>query len=335
MDMDHKMIFVIGPPRSGSTLLQRMLSSHSQIFSCPEPHILTPLAHLGYYENVDQAPYDHLRAVDAIRGFVDMLPNKEQDYIDACRAYADTLYSRRMNQSSAKYFLDKTPAYGLILDFITKIYPDAKYIVLTRHPAAIFSSYAKSFFDDDYEAAQNYNPILNRYLPAMARFIREKKVPFIHVRYEDVVKNPPEQLQKIFEYLQLEYQEEVIHYGNKQHDEKGLGDPYGVKQHNKPVTSSVSKWAREMAGDQNKIKIISNIVDSLEPQDVKTWGYDYDSLLLPLKDADPDSVRKKRNPINKFTVERKVLRMLRKNIHQNRFGKIVKKVRFTCDVLLR
>ena len=55
--METKLIFVIGPPRSGSTLLQRMLSSHSAIFSCPELHIITPLAHLGYYKTVDKAPY--------------------------------------------------------------------------------------------------------------------------------------------------------------------------------------------------------------------------------------------------------------------------------------
>ena len=121
--MESKLIFVIGSPRSGSTLLQRMLSSHSSIFSCPEPHIITPLAHLGYYETVEKAPYDHLRAVDAIRDFVSELPEGEEDYLDACRAYTDSLYSRRLQTSSKSLFLDKTPAYALVLDFLTKLYP--------------------------------------------------------------------------------------------------------------------------------------------------------------------------------------------------------------------
>jgi len=42
--MEERMLFVIGSPRSGSTLLQRMLSSHSMIYGRPEPHLITPLA---------------------------------------------------------------------------------------------------------------------------------------------------------------------------------------------------------------------------------------------------------------------------------------------------
>ena len=63
-------------------------------------------------------------------------------------------------------------SYGLVLDFIARIYPTAKYVVLTRHPLAIFSSYAESFFAGDYKAAHDYNPIVERYVPALAK--REK-----------------------------------------------------------------------------------------------------------------------------------------------------------------
>ncbi|MDP7640106.1 MAG: sulfotransferase, partial [Candidatus Hydrogenedentes bacterium] len=43
-------------PRSGSTLLERILESHSAILGGPEPHLMTPLAHLGVWDNVDKAP---------------------------------------------------------------------------------------------------------------------------------------------------------------------------------------------------------------------------------------------------------------------------------------
>ena len=41
--MQDRLIFLVSPPRAGSTLLQRMLASHAEIFSPPEPHLLTPL----------------------------------------------------------------------------------------------------------------------------------------------------------------------------------------------------------------------------------------------------------------------------------------------------
>ncbi len=53
--MEEKLLFIIGSPRSGSTLLSRMLGSHSAIFSPAEPHLLTPLANLGYSESVDNS----------------------------------------------------------------------------------------------------------------------------------------------------------------------------------------------------------------------------------------------------------------------------------------
>ncbi|MEO6027631.1 MAG: sulfotransferase, partial [Candidatus Binatia bacterium] len=80
VEMERSLILVIGPPRSGSTLLMRMLSSHSAIYSRAEPHLLTPLAHLGYYDTVDTAPFDHLQAQQSVREFVAELPGGEADY---------------------------------------------------------------------------------------------------------------------------------------------------------------------------------------------------------------------------------------------------------------
>ncbi len=200
--MAAQVIFLIGPPRSGSTLLARMIGAHSQIYTRGEPHLITPLAHLGYYAKVDKAPYDAILSAESIREFVADLPGGERDYIDACRAYTDTLYLRMLSKYPQKrYFLDKTPAYALVLDFLARIYPDANYVVLTRHPLAVFSSYAESFFASDYQAAHAYNPILERYVPAIAEFLRERKVALHHVVYEQLVADPDAGLRAIFEFL--------------------------------------------------------------------------------------------------------------------------------------
>ena len=142
--MEDKVMFVVGSPRSGSTMLARMIGSHSKIFGRPEPHLMTPLAHLGYYENVQKAPYDHVLAAESMRAFVEDLPRGERDYLDACRAYADTLYTRMLSTAPGKeLFLDKTPAYSLVLDFIVKVYTKAKHTALTRQHMAAFSSYVE------------------------------------------------------------------------------------------------------------------------------------------------------------------------------------------------
>src|SRR5262245_29176330 len=247
--MQRSLIFVIGPPRSGSTLLMRMLGSHSAIYTRAEPHLLTPLAHLGFYDTVDAAPFDHLQAAQAAREFVADLPGAEADYLDACRAYTDILYGRMLaaRGKGKSLFLDKTPANALVLPFIVKLYPQARYIVLTRHPAAVFSSYANSFFDGDYAAAERFNPILNRYVPAMARFIRERQAPFIQVGYEQLVQQPEQEMTRLCEFLGIPFEADAIEYGRHQVDGQGLGDPITVDRHSRPIADSVEKWAAELA----------------------------------------------------------------------------------------
>ncbi len=337
--METKLLFVIGPPRSGSTLLMRMLSSHSAIYSRAEPHLLTPLAHLGYYDTVDAAPFDHLQAQQSVREFVADLPRGEADYLDACRAYTDVLYGRMLEAcgKGKPLFLDKTPANALVLPFIAKLYPQARYVVLTRHPAAIWSSYANSFFDGDFVAARKFNPILNRYVPAMARFLREKPVPLVRVGYEALVQRPEEEMRRVFAFLDLPFEPGTIEYGRHEHDAKGLGDPLGVKQHSRPVTDSVEKWAHELAADPAKLAIVRDMVGSIDDADLETWGFPRASFFAPVEAAATNGARRPAKPpvLDRYRLQRKALVMLRRNIHQNAFGRAVKRVRLVCDVLLR
>ncbi len=345
MDMSERLIFIIGSPRSGSTLLERMISSHSKVLGGPEPHLLTPLAHLGYYDTVDKAPYDHLRAVAAQREFVSRLPHGEQDYLDALRAYCHILYGRQLEQAGPgkERVLDKTPAYALVLPFISRVFPKAKYIVLTRHPGAIFSSYADSFFEGDWKAAHDFNPIIERYVPAIARFLREKAVPLVHVKYEEMVKNPENDMRRVCEILELPFEPEMIEYGKNKPQEKGLGDPIGVNQHQRPVTSSVHKWLKPVLADPEKEKLLRKMIGFCSPDDLEIWGYPVSAIYEPLDNPPPGAVpsgtgspkRKKAEKWDRFRIERVLLHKIRKNIHHNTFGKLVKKIRFTCDVLLR
>lgn len=337
--MESKILFVIGPPRSGSTLLMRMLSAHSAIYSRPEPHLLTPLAHLGYYETVDAAPFDHLQAAQAVREFVATLPRGEDDYLDACRAYTDILYGRMLaaRGRGKPLFLDKTPANGLILPFISKLYPKARYIVLTRHPAAVFSSYANSFFDGDYQQARKFNPILNRYVPAMARFLRERAVPLIQVGYEQLVQQPEAEMRRVFDFLGLSFEPGVIEYGEHEQEAKGLGDPVNVDRHTRPMTESVEKWASELASDPAKLQIVREMVATIDDADLETWGFARATFFQPVEEAArrgnlrPPS----RPPLDRFQLQRKILVRLRRNIDRNAFGRLVRRTRLLCDVLLR
>lgn len=334
--MSVRMLFLIGAPRSGTTMLARMLGAHPEILGGPEPHLLTPLAHLGVWDNVQKAPYDHVLAAESQRLFVSKLPRGEQDYWAACRAYCDVLYGQRLAGSGKSICLDKTPAYSLILPFMMKVFPDARYVVLTRHPAAVFTSFANSFFNGDFAAAQSYNPILNRYVPALAQFLRQDQVPFFHVRYEDLVAAPETAFEALCEYIGVPYDPAAINYGDAAPaPAEGLGDPLGVKQHSRPSTDSVHAWAAELNADSEKRAFVESIIATLDTADLATLGYPLESLWTPLESAGA-APAKKSSPLNRYHLQRKLIVTLRDQAQRRPlFRKALRTARLACDVLLR
>ena len=336
--VENKLVFVIGSPRSGSTLLARMLGSHSAILGRPEPHLLTPLAHLGYFEKVDRAPYDAVLAAESVREFVADLPGGEQDYVDACRAYTDVLYGRMLASAPGKqFFLDKTPAYALSLDFIERIYPDARYIVLTRHPLAVFSSFAESFFNGDYRAAHEYNPILERYVPAIARFLRRAEVPRHHVVYEEMVIDPATHLARMFEFIGIPNQPDAVNYGKTEPVAKGLGDPIGVKKHSRPSTESLEKWAGEIASRPERIEICREMIARLDPDDLACWGHPLcDEFWAPLDRAAGRATAPAQKKWDRYRLQREAIVRGRAVAKRSpRLRRLLSTVRLGADVLLR
>ncbi len=337
--MEDKVVFLIGSPRSGSTLLTRMLGAHSKIHAPAEPHLLTPLAHLGYYESVDRAPYDPIITRAAIRELVAALPGGEEDYLSALRAYTNSLYAKLLANSGRELLLDKTPAYALVLDFAAKLYPQAKFIVLTRHPMAIWSSYVASFFDGDHEVAHAHNPLMERYVPAIARFLREAPVPFCHVRYEELVQSPEAECERIADHIGIPFEPGMVNYGEQPaatpQAARGLGDPMTVAKETRPTTGSLAKWAKEMTGRPDKIAQCEEILAALFDEDLETWGFTRKQIKAELAAIDHDGQPAAKAATTRHTMERKLLVGLRRNIHHNALGKLVRQVRNTCDVLLR
>lgn len=317
-----------------------MLSSHSQIKGGPEPHLMTPLAYLGYWKRVDKAPYDHIVASIGQQAFVESLPHKEQNYWDACRAYCDTLYGASMQGAAETFFIDKTPEYATVWPFLTKVYPDARYIVLTRHPGAIFASFANSFFDGDFETAQKHESILERYIPPLAGMIRQTDIPVCHICYEDLVQTPEKIMLKVCDFLGIAFEANMIEYGRHAFQRStgaGLGDPVGVTQHSRPSSSNLEQWATEYSGNPQKLQLLRDTIGRIDPADFAAIGYPLDSLWTPIHNAIPQSAKKARRSGSLSHRLQRVLIIRGRKLAQ-RFTPVrslLQWFRMACDVLLR
>jgi hypothetical protein len=340
--MQDQLVFLIGSPRSGSTLLSRVLGAHSAIYAPEEPHLITPLAHLGYFESVDDAPYDPIISRQAARALVAALPNGEEQYLEALRAYTDAVYRGlfEAHAGSATLLLDKTPAYALNLDFLARLYPEARFIALTRHPIAVWSSFVDSFFDGDDQVAHAHNPLLERYVPAIARFIRTAGVPIHLVQYENLVQEPEENARNICAFLGIEYESSMVDYGSnpdaRGESTRGLGDPTTVAKETRPTTRSLSKWATAATGRPERVGLYREMLARLDDEDLATWGYSRSQISEELDGIDLAGKAAARPRLTRYALERKILVGLRRRItRDNALGGLVRRIRELCDVLLR
>jgi len=339
--MAFELAFIIGAPRSGTTLLERMLSAHSAIRGGPEPHLMTPLAHLGVWRNVDKAPYDHIVAGIGQRDFVAELEHGEDDYWRACRAYALSLYGSYMAKHPEQVFIDKTPEYATVWPFLKKVFPEAKYIVLTRHPAAIFSSFANSFFDGDFKVTEQHDPLFERYIPAMAGLLRDPDLKVLHIRYEDLVSNPEHYAEEICRFLGVQFEAAMVDYGKKVSASDGLGDPINVGKFSRPTDQGANRWAIELAEDAEKYRHLREMLARVSEEDIRQIGFDPATVWQPVEELLAagnlvDGQSKHSASWTRYKVQRKLIVGLRGLAQSSGcFRSLLKQVRLSCEVILR
>ena len=259
--MQDRLLFVISPPRAGSTLLQQMLGSHSQIYTHPEPHLITPLAYLGYHGTVDKAPFDHINGAEAIRAFVSELPRGEDDYLDALRAYTDTLYGRMLEPSGRRYFLDKTPAYATGAAVPDQAVPEGQVHRADAPPAVGDEQLRQQLLRGQLAGGAGLQPD-PRALRAGDGQVhpRAQKCRFCRSATRRWSRAPRASWRASSQFLGLEHEPDAVNYKKNFKAKEGMGDPIGVKKHDRPSTESVEKWVPELLSDPGKLKLARDIV---------------------------------------------------------------------------
>jgi len=267
------------------------------------------------------------------------LPNTEDDYLDACREFCSILYSRAIEGSGKRYFLDKSPNYAdTILPFVEKLLPKAKFIILTRHPLALLSSAVHTFFGGDYDRSYYNRNILGTFIPSISNFIQHSNVPFIHVNYEELVSNPDRQVRLILDFLELDFEPECINFGKKSHINKTYGDPK-IGRHEKPVTESVQSWVRDFIYRPDRRRLCENILRGIPESDLKVYGYPMETIWKPLQQVRVGEVQvdAERHTLRTRIISIKwmVVRFFQSIATRPGVVSIIKKIRKCCDVLLR
>ena len=285
--MDSDLIILASQPRAGSTLLQRLVASHSDVATTSEPWLLLPLLAWREPQLVHDARYDNRLARLGVRTFLESMPDGEAAYREGVRRMGAHLYDRAVEGTGATTFLDKTPRYYYILPDFHRTFPDADTVVLLRNPLSVLASVLTTWIGDDWLLLHRYRDDL---LEAPARLLNAARASHVSVvRYEDLVQDPESTLRGLCDNLGLAFEPDMLTYESVSNAQWTLGDQTCITTEQRPVAKSVEKWKRLAAEHPQAWRVFTDYLDWLGPSTFEEMGYDAEACRRALHQRAPAS----------------------------------------------
>ena len=197
-------IFIVGMPRTGTTLVERILSSHPDVFAAGE---LTHFALALKRATATPSPY----VLDAAT----LLAAGKVDLAAVGRAYVD---STRPRTGHHPRFIDKMPLNVLLAGVIRAALPKARIICLRRHPLDTCLSNYRQLFATGFSYYQYAYDLLDcgHYWLAFDGLVKHWKAHlgdrFIEVQYEDVVDNLESQARRLLDFVGLPWDPRCVEF---------------------------------------------------------------------------------------------------------------------------
>lgn len=226
-------VFVLGMPRTGSTLVERIISSHSQVQSAGELSSFSIEMMKLIEEQNDGQPIDRLHLAE--RALNMPMAQLGKRYLAAVEPIRD----------GSPRFVDKLPMNSLNIGLIYGALPNAKVIHVVRNPMDACYAIYKYLFKNGYPFSYDQGELAayyTEYYRLMQHWRDVLPDGWIHdVRYEDVVADLPGQARKLISFLDLPWESACEEF----HTNRKATTTGSASQVRQPVYgSSVGKWRR-------------------------------------------------------------------------------------------
>lgn len=227
---DRSPIFIVGLPRSGSTLVEQILASHSSVEGTFElPNVLTLV------REFDHANPQHDAYPESVRG----VPRRH--FAQLGRRYIEETAALR---SGRPRFIDKMPNNFSHVGFIHSVLPNAIIVDVRRHPMdACFSTF-KQYFAEGQSFSYDLNDLARYYrcyLDLMDHWNNVLPGKVLQVRYESLVAQPEENIRRLLTHCGLDFESACLSF----HQTKRSVRTASAEQVRQPMYSSgVDYWKR-------------------------------------------------------------------------------------------
>ncbi|TDI62954.1 MAG: sulfotransferase family protein [Alphaproteobacteria bacterium] len=245
---ENNPIFLVGFPRSGTTLLNRILDSHKDIECVEEERLLFAT------KSVVTTKYG---------GYFHALKDLSSEQLNELRDHYLERAKKFKKSGKGIYLVDKFPLYVVEIPFIKKIFPQSKIILALRHPCACTLSCFMQNFDLNQAMLNflNLDDTTSYYAEIMSHWVLFRKeldfdyYPFL---YEKLVKDPEKEIRKLVSYLELDWDPDIMNFTQKAKAKGRIKTP-SYYQVVKPIyQDSTDRW-------RNYEKQLAPYLDRLKP----------------------------------------------------------------------
>ncbi|MCJ8271837.1 MAG: sulfotransferase [Psychrosphaera sp.] len=200
-------IFILGLPRTGSTLVERIVSQHSEVLSAGElNHFAVEM--MAQVKNIaiqaKSQGQDKEQGPDAKQALV-----TQTRQLDFAQLGQDYLEKAQSETAPSAHFIDKLPLNSLYAGLIHLALPQAKIIYVKRHPLAACYAIYKQLFTNGYPFSYDLKELASYYIAHHKLMNHWRKVMpgvIYDVAYEDIVANVDIQAKGLISYCGLEWQ---------------------------------------------------------------------------------------------------------------------------------
>ena len=198
---NEKVIFILGMPRSGTSLVEQIITSHSRVFGGGELPILSNIIKNNFIDENGLLIKDMEKFINETH-FLNKLKKDYENFIN-------------IFQYKEKYITDKAPLNFRWIGFIKLILPNAKIIHCIRDPKNNCLSMFKNLFEGGLNFTYDQNDLIKYFkqYQVMMNFWTEKfGEKILHVNYENLVTNNVKEIKKIIKFCDLEWEENCLSF---------------------------------------------------------------------------------------------------------------------------